>query len=68
MIAMQGLTIVVFQAMHVGYALALFQLSSLLSVYLGHRLFGEVGLWRRLLAASIMFVGAALIVLAGFAR
>ena len=65
MIAMQGLTIVVFQAMHVGYALALFQLGSLLSVYLGHRLFGEVGLWRRLLAASIMFVGAALIVLAG---
>ena len=65
MIAMQGLTIAVFQVIHVGYALALFQFGSLLSVYLGHRLFGEVGLWRRLLAASIMFVGAAVIVLAG---
>ena len=65
MIAMQGLTIAVFQVMHVGYALALFQLGSLLSVYLGHRLFGEVDLWRRLLAASIMFFGAAVIVLAG---
>ncbi len=65
MIAMQGLTILVFQAMHVGYALALFQLGSLVSVYLGHRLFGEVDFWRRLIAASIMSVGAVVIVLAG---
>ena len=65
MIAMQGLTILVFQAMNVGYALALFQLGSLVSVYLGHRLFGEVDLYRRLLAASIMFIGAVVIMLAG---
>lgn len=65
MIAMQWLTIAVFQVMHVGYALALFQLGSLVSVYLGHRLFGEVDFWRRLLAAVIMFVGASVIVLAG---
>lgn len=65
MIVMQGLTILVFQAMNVGYALALFQLGSLVSVYLGHRLFGEVDFYRRLLAASIMFVGAVVIVLAG---
>jgi drug/metabolite transporter (DMT)-like permease len=65
MIAMQWLTIAVFQVLHVGYALALFQLGSLVSVYLGHRLFGEVDFWRRMLAASIMFVGASLIVLAG---
>ncbi|MDX1928612.1 MAG: hypothetical protein SFV81_18925 [Pirellulaceae bacterium] len=65
MIVMQWLTIAVFQMMHVGYALALFQLGSLVSVYLGHRLFGEVDFWRRMLAASIMFVGASLIVLAG---
>jgi drug/metabolite transporter (DMT)-like permease len=65
MIAMQWLTILVFQAMHVGYALALFQLGSLLSVYLGHRLFGEIDFFRRLIAATIMFIGAACIVLAG---
>jgi drug/metabolite transporter (DMT)-like permease len=65
MIVMQWLTIAVFQMMHVGYALALFQLGSLVSVYLGHRLFGEVDFWWRMLAASIMFVGASLIVLAG---
>ena len=65
MIAMQGLTILVFQVMNVGYALALFQLGSLVSVYLGHRLFGEVDLYRRLLAASIMFIGAVVIMLAG---
>jgi len=65
MIIMQGLTILVFQAMKVGYALALFQLGSLVSVYLGHRLFGEVDFYRRLSAASIMCVGAVVIVLAG---
>ncbi len=65
MLVMQWLTIAVFQAMHVGYALALFQLGSLVSVYLGHRLFGETDYLRRLLAASIMFIGAAVIVLAG---
>lgn len=65
MILMQWLTIAVFQVMHVGYALALFQLGSLVSVYLGHRLFGEVDFWRRMLAASIMFVGATVIVLGG---
>ncbi len=64
-LAMQGLTILVFQAMNVGYALALFQLGSLVSVYLGHRLFGEVDFYYRLAAASIMFVGAVVIMLAG---
>ena len=68
MIAMQGLTIMVFQAMNVGYSLALFQLGSLVSVYLGHKLLVylyEVDLYRRLIAASIMFVGAVVIMLAG---
>lgn len=65
MIAMQWLTISVFQVMHVGYALALFQLGSLVSVYLGHRLFGEADFWKRMFAATIMFVGVTLIVLAG---
>jgi drug/metabolite transporter (DMT)-like permease len=65
MMVMQGLTILAFQAMHVGYALALFQLGSLVSVYLGHRLFGEVDFWRRLAAAFIMFAGAVVIMLAG---
>lgn len=60
---MQGLTILVFQRIPVGYALALFQLGSILTVYLGHQLFGERELWRRLLAAAIMVSGAMLILL-----
>ncbi len=65
MLLMQGATIAVFQRVAVGYALAFFQLGSLLSVYLGHRLFGEADFFRRLLAAIVMVVGAILIMLAG---
>lgn len=62
---MQGCTIALFARMPVGYALALFQIGSLVSVVLGHRLFGEAHLVRRLLAASVMVVGAVIIVLMG---
>jgi drug/metabolite transporter (DMT)-like permease len=63
MMAMQGCTIIILKQIPVGYALALFQLGSLLSVYVGHRWFGERQIWKRLAAAGIMLVGATMIVL-----
>ncbi len=65
MLLMQAATIVLFQQMAIGYALALFQLGSLLSVYLGYRLFGEADFIRRMIAAAIMVLGATIIMLAG---
>lgn len=65
MLAMQACTIGLFARMPVGYALALFQIGSLVSVIIGHRLFGEAHLVRRLLAAGVMVVGACVIIIAG---
>lgn len=61
---MQAATLFVLAAKPVAAALALFQLSSVLSVWLGHRLFAEPHVWRRLLGSIVMAVGAAIIVLA----
>ncbi len=60
---LQYLTIWIFGKMHVGYALALFQLGSILQVYLGYRYFGEREIVRRVIAAAIMTLGAALVLL-----
>jgi drug/metabolite transporter (DMT)-like permease len=49
--------------MPVGYALALFQLSILLSVVLGHRFFNELHIFKKLMGATIMVIGSALIIL-----
>ena len=49
--------------MPVGYALALFQLSILISVVLGHRFFNEIHLFKKLMGAAIMVIGSALIIL-----
>jgi drug/metabolite transporter (DMT)-like permease len=49
--------------MPVGYALALFQLSILLSVVLGHRFFNELHLFKKLIGATIMVIGSTLIIL-----
>ena len=65
LLAMQGCTIALFARMNVGYALALFQIGSLISVLLGHRLFGEAHLVRRLTAAIVMVIGAVIIIIAG---
>lgn len=62
---MQGATLLTFNAMQVGYALALFQLSGLLSVFLGYRYFRERNIGRRLTGAAFMVAGAALIVAFG---
>jgi hypothetical protein len=58
---MQATTLFTFGKMQVGYSLALFQLSSLISVFFGHRYFKEPHIWRRLAASGVMAAGAALL-------
>jgi len=60
---MQFSTNFVFSRMNVSYALALFQLSTILSVFLGVNVFREKGLNRKLFGASIMVVGAVILIL-----
>ncbi len=59
---MQWTTMMTFGRLQVGYSLALFQLSALVSVFLGHRYFQERDIRKRLVGAAIMVAGAALIV------
>ena len=61
---MQYSTNFVFARMNVAGALSLFQLSTLLSVYLGANIFNEHGLKRKLIASTIMITGAIIIILA----
>jgi drug/metabolite transporter (DMT)-like permease len=58
---MQLTTILTFGALQVGYSLALFQLSTLVTVYLGHRYFQERNIRRRLFGSLVMVIGAMLI-------
>lgn len=60
---MQLCTIVVLGGLQVGYALALFQVSALISVLLGRRVFGERHFAKRLIGSAVMAVGAVLIVI-----
>jgi len=62
---MQLTTLVTFGKLQVGYSLALFQLSTLVTVYLGHRYFQEQNIRRRLLGSVIMIVGAVFIITLG---
>ena len=61
---MQYSTNYVFAHMNVSYALALFQLSTLLSVFLGVNIFKEKELIRKIAASVIMILGAVIIILA----
>ncbi|QJD80649.1 EamA family transporter [Spirosoma rhododendri] len=56
---------IVLSRMSVGYTLALFQLSALVSVGLGYHFFREQHIARKLLGAGIMVAGAMLITLLG---
>ena len=49
--------------MNVAYALALFQLSAVVSVVLGHRIFAEKEIFKKTMGSLIMIAGAVLIVL-----
>ena len=60
---MQYSTSFVFSKINVSYALALFQLSTLLSVFLGINIFKEKGLKRKIIASLIMISGALVIIL-----
>jgi drug/metabolite transporter (DMT)-like permease len=62
---MQLTTLLTFGRLPVGYSLALFQLSTLVSVGLGYHYFQEKNFRRRLLGAGVMVAGAALIALGG---
>jgi drug/metabolite transporter (DMT)-like permease len=58
---MQLSTVLTFGALQVGYSLALFQMSTLLSVFLGHHYFQERQIRKRLAASMVMVAGAVLI-------
>lgn len=59
--AMQYCTMMLFEGLLIAYALALFQLSMVLQVFLGYRIFHEGHLWRRLSACAVMIVGCLLV-------
>jgi len=60
---MQFTTNSVFAQMKVGYGLALFQLSTIVSVLLGWLVFKETALGRKLLGSAIMIAGSTLVIL-----
>jgi drug/metabolite transporter (DMT)-like permease len=62
---MQVTTLLTFGRLQVGYSLALFQLSTLITVYFGHRYFQERNIRRRVFGSSVMVIGAILIVTLG---
>lgn len=59
---MQYTTNYVFTRMNVGYALALFQLSTIVSIILGYRIFKETDIKKKLLGTVIMILGSVTII------
>ena len=62
---MQFSTLYTFGVLQVGYSLALFQTSALLSVFFGYKFFQEQNILQRLFGTSIMVIGAIFIVVFG---
>lgn len=60
---MQYTTNIVFARMEVGSALALFQLSSIINLFLGYKIFHEGGMVRKLIGTIVMIIGAVMILL-----
>lgn len=60
---MQYTTNYVFDHMVVGYALSLFQLSVIISVFFGYKIFKETDIKKKLIGSVIMIAGSVLIVL-----
>ncbi|MEM1137081.1 MAG: DMT family transporter [Bacteroidota bacterium] len=60
---MQITTNYAFKLMDVGYALSLFQLSVIVSILLGYKIFQESAIHRKLFGALIMIIGSVLIIL-----
>lgn len=61
--AMQLSTNIVFQRMNVGLALALFQLSGIIAVFFGWKVFGEQNIKKKLLGVLIMIIGSSFILI-----
>ncbi len=61
--AMQYTTLLVFENMQVSYALALFQTSAIVSVFLGYKYFSEKNIINRLIGSILMVGGSVLIIL-----
>jgi drug/metabolite transporter (DMT)-like permease len=59
--AMQYLTLVLMSQMLIAYTLALFQLGMVIQVFLGHRVFNEPHLIRRLIASLVMVAGSVMV-------
>jgi drug/metabolite transporter (DMT)-like permease len=62
---MQLSTVLTFGKLQVGYSLALFQMSTLISVFLGYHYFQESQIRKRLAGSLVMVAGAVLIVMFG---
>lgn len=60
---MQYTTNYVFENMVVGYALSLFQLSVIISIFFGYSIFKEKNIKKKLIGSTIMIVGSVLIIL-----
>ena len=60
---MQYSTNYVFSKINVAHALALFQLSTIISIFLGVNIFKEESLIKKLIASIIMIFGATLLIL-----
>lgn len=60
---MQFSTNILFKMINVSYALSLFQLSSVLSVILGYKIFREQNFFKKLLGSLIMSAGAAIVII-----
>ena len=58
-------TAYVFKYMNVGYALSLFQLSIIINVILGYKLFNEKKVLKKLLGSLIILIGSATILIFG---
>lgn len=60
---MQYFTLLCFKYTLVGYSLAIFQLSSVVSIILGYKYFNEKGMKKKIICSGIMIFGALLILL-----
>jgi drug/metabolite transporter (DMT)-like permease len=60
---MQFTTNYTFNHISIGYALSLFQLSVIISVFLGYRFFKEADIYKKLFGSAIMIAGSVLIIL-----
>ena len=60
---MQFSTNIVFEKLDVGLSLALFQLSSIVAIIFGYKVFKESNVIKKLIGAVIMIVGSCLILL-----